>query len=54
MATPSELMQLIKKPHDLEEKLIAFDDRLRVVEDATINHEKRLQELKEAEENRDE
>ena len=45
MATPNELMELIRKLHDLEEQLIAFDDRLRVVEDATINHESRLQEL---------
>ena len=54
MATPSNLMQLIQKLHDLEEQLIAFGDRLRVVEDATINHETRLQELEEIEESRDE
>ncbi len=62
MSLPSEvLMELVNKFTkleiailSLEQRLANTESRLGVVEDATINHESRLQELEEDKESRDE
>ena len=65
MVPPSDLMSLIEKIHDLDERIIQLENRIRADEkairankekawfayDRTINHEIRIEELEEAEEN---
>jgi hypothetical protein len=53
MAAPSDLMNLIQKLRDIEARLVDLEDRCVVVENATIDHESRLQEIEELEDGRD-
>jgi uncharacterized Rmd1/YagE family protein len=48
------LYALASKLRDIDSALLALEDRLSVIEDATINHESRLQDLEEREDERDE
>lgn len=67
MVPPSDLMSLIEKIHDLDERIIQLENRISADEkvirankekawfayDRTIDHESRIEELEEVEENRE-
>jgi hypothetical protein len=45
MDLPSELRVLLARIHALEVNLTALDDRIRVLEEQTVHHESRLDDL---------
>lgn len=51
MDLESELRVLLARIHALEVNLIAMDDRIKVLEDRTINHESRLDDLETKQDN---